>query len=58
MALNPRGTIATQYCKNGLETAVPLERTRRLHAKMRPLFNWYNAKVERDGLLLAQYRQF
>ena len=33
------------------------KRRRRLQAEMRPLFGWYYAKVERDGLLLAQYRQ-
>ena len=45
-------------CEGGLEAAVATKRTRRLLAEMRPPFDWYNAKVERDGLLLAQYRQF
>ena len=52
------GLNLSRACESGLEAAVATERARRLQAEMRPLFDWYNAKVERDGLLLAQYRQF
>ena len=50
--------MAMQDFKIAPDAAVAAERARRLQDEMRPLFDWYNAKVERDGLLLAQYRQF
>jgi len=52
------GLNLSRACESGLEAAVAAERARRWQAENRPFFDWYNAKVEQDGLLLAEYRQF
>jgi antitoxin CcdA len=52
------GLNLSRACESGLEAAVAAERARRWQAENRPFFDWYNAKVEKDGLLLAEYRQF
>lgn len=52
------GLNLSRACETGLEAAVAAERARRWQAENRPFFDWYNAKVEKDGLLLAEYRQF
>ncbi len=52
------GLNLSRACESGLEAAVAAERARRWQADNRPFFDWYNAKVEQDGLLLAEYRQF
>ena len=52
------GLNLSRACENGLEAAVAAERARRWQAENQPFFDWYNARVEEDGLLLGQYRQF
>ncbi|HEY9233954.1 MULTISPECIES: type II toxin-antitoxin system CcdA family antitoxin [Phenylobacterium] len=52
------GLNLSRACESGLEAAVAAERARRWQADNRPFFHWYNAKVEKEGLPLAQYRQF
>jgi len=52
------GLNLSRACESGLEAAVAAERARRWQAENRPFFDWYNAKVEKDGLLLSEYRQF
>lgn len=52
------GLNLSRACESGLEAAVAAERARRWQADNRRFFDWYNAKVEEDGLPLAQYRQF
>jgi antitoxin CcdA len=52
------GLNLSRACETGLEAAVAAERARRWQAENRAFFDWYNAKVEKDGLLLAEYRQF
>jgi post-segregation antitoxin (ccd killing protein) len=34
------------------------ERAHRWQAESRAFFDWYNTKVEEEGLLLDEYRQF
>ena len=48
----------SRACEAGLEAAVAAERARRWQAENRAFFDWYNAKVEKEGLPLADYRQF
>lgn len=48
----------SRACEAGLEAAVAAERARRWQAENRAFFDWYNAKVETEGLALADYRQF
>lgn len=52
------GLNLSRACESGLEAVVAAERSRRWQAESRPFFDWYNAKVEKDGLLLGEYRQF
>lgn len=52
------GLNLSRACESGLEAAVAAERARRWQAENGAFFDWYNAKVEKDGLPLAQYRQF
>ncbi|MBC7169072.1 MAG: type II toxin-antitoxin system CcdA family antitoxin [Phenylobacterium sp.] len=52
------GLNLSRACESGLEMAVAAERARRWQAENRPFFDWYNEKVEQDGLLLGRYRQF
>jgi antitoxin CcdA len=52
------GLDLSRACESGLKAAVTAERARRWQAESRPFFDWYNAKVEKDGLLLAEHRQF
>jgi antitoxin CcdA len=52
------GLNLSRACENGLEVAVAAERARRWQEENSAFFAWYNAKVEKDGLLLAQFRQF
>lgn len=52
------GLNLSRACESGLEAAVAAERARRWQAENKAFFNWYNAKVEQDGLLLGEYRQF
>lgn len=52
------GLNLSRACESGLEAAVADERARRWQAENAAFFDWYNAKVETDGLLLAEYRQF
>lgn len=52
------GLNLSRACESGLETAVAAERARRWQVENRAFFDWYNAKVEQDGLLLGEYRQF
>ena len=52
------GLNLSRACENGLEAAVAAERAHRWQDENRAFFEWYNAKVEKDGLLLAQFRQF
>jgi antitoxin CcdA len=55
---NALGLNLSRARESGLEAAVAAERARRCQAESRAFFDWYNAKVETVGLLLAQYRQF
>ena len=48
----------SRACEAGLEAAVAAERARRWQAENRAFFDWYNAKMEAEGLPLADYRQF
>ena len=48
----------SRACEAGLEAAVAAERARRWQAENREFFDWYNARVEMEGLSLAGYRQF
>lgn len=52
------GLNLSRACESGLQAAVAAERARRWQAENCAFFDWYNAKVEADGLILAQYRQF
>lgn len=52
------GLNLSRACESGLEAAVAAERARRWQAENRAFFDWYNAKVEHDDLLLGEYRQF
>ena len=52
------GLNLSRACESGLEAAVSAERARRWQAQNQAFFDGYNAKVERDGLLLGEYRQF
>jgi antitoxin CcdA len=52
------GLNLARACENGLEAAVAAERARRWQTENRQFYDWYNAEVEKDGLLLAGYRQF
>ena len=52
------GLNLSRACERGLEAAVADERARRWQAENAAFFDWYNAKVETDGLLLAEHRQF
>lgn len=52
------GLNLSRACESGLEAAVAAERSRRWQLENKGFFNWYNAKVEQDGLLLAEFRQF
>ncbi len=52
------GLNLSRACESGLEAAVAAERARRWQAENRPFFDWYNARVEAEGLPLAKYRQF
>jgi antitoxin CcdA len=52
------GLNLSRACESGLEAAVAGERARRWQEENRAFFDWYNAKVENDGLLLAEFRQF
>ncbi|HJQ61033.1 MAG TPA: type II toxin-antitoxin system CcdA family antitoxin [Vineibacter sp.] len=52
------GLNLSRACESGLEAAVAAERARRWQAENRAFLDWYNAKVEQDGLLLAEFRQF
>ena len=52
------GLNLSRACESGLEMAVAAERARRWQVENRPFFDWYNERVEQDGLLLSQYRQF
>ena len=52
------GLNLSRACESGLEAAVAAERARRWQAENRAFFDWYNAKVEEDGLPLAEFRQF
>jgi antitoxin CcdA len=52
------GLNLSRACESGLAAAVAAERARRWQAENRAFFDWYNAKVEQDGLVLGQYRQF
>lgn len=52
------GLNLSRACESGLEAAVAAERARRWQEENRAFFDWYNAKVEQDGLLLDEYRQF
>lgn len=52
------GLNLSRACESGLEAAVAAERARRWQAENGAFFDWYNAKVEQDGLPLAKYRQF
>lgn len=52
------GLNLSRACEGGLEAAVAVERARRWQAENRGFFELYNARVEQDGLPLAQYRQF
>lgn len=52
------GLNLSRACESGLEAAVAAERARRWQAENGAFFDWYNAKVDQDGLMLAQYRQF
>ena len=52
------GLNLSRACEGGLEAAVAAERARRWQADNQPFFDWYNAKVDEEGLPLAQYRQF
>lgn len=48
----------SRACEAGLEAAVAAEHARRWQAENRAFFDWYNARVEKEGLPLAGYRQF
>lgn len=52
------GLNLSRACESGLEAAVAAERARRWQEENSAFFQWYNAKVEKDGLLLGEYRQF
>ncbi len=52
------GLNLSRACEAGLEAAAAAERARRWQAENQALFDWYNAKVETDGLPLAEFRQF
>jgi antitoxin CcdA len=52
------GLNLSRACEIGLEAAVAAERARRWQKENQGFFDWYNAKVEKDGLLLAEFRQF
>lgn len=52
------GLNLSRACESGLEAAVSAERARRWRAENTAFFDWYNAMVEKDGLALAEYRQF
>lgn len=52
------GLNLSRACESGLEAAVAAERARRWQAENSAFFDWYNDRVEKDGLPLAQYRQF
>lgn len=52
------GLNLSRACESGLEAAVAAERAHRWQLENGAFFDWYNAKVEKDGLLLADYRQF
>lgn len=52
------GLNLSRACESGLEAAVAAERMRRWQEESQPFFDWYNAKVEQDGLVLAEFRQF
>jgi antitoxin CcdA len=52
------GLNLSRACESGLEAAVAAERARRWQAENRAFIDWYNARVEQDGLLLGEYRQF
>jgi antitoxin CcdA len=52
------GLNLSRACETGLEAAVAAERARRWQEENRAFFESYNATVEKDGLLLAQFRQF
>ncbi len=52
------GLNLARACEDGLEAAVAAERARRWRTENRQFYDWYNAEVEKDGLLLAGYRQF
>jgi len=52
------GLNLSRACETGLEAAVAAERTRRWQEENQAFFEWYNARVEKDGLLLAEFRQF
>jgi antitoxin CcdA len=52
------GLNLSRACESGLQAAVAAERARRWQAENAAFFDWYNAKVDTDGLLLAQFRQF
>jgi antitoxin CcdA len=52
------GLNLSRVCEAGLEAAVAAERARRWQAENQAFFDAYNAKVETEGLLLAEFRQF
>lgn len=52
------GLNLSRACEVGLEAAVAAERARRWQDDNRGFIEAYNAKVEQDGLLLAEFRQF
>lgn len=52
------GLNLSRACESGLEAAVAAERARRWQEENKGFFDWYNAKVEQDGLLLAEFRKF
>ncbi|HWA61479.1 MAG TPA: type II toxin-antitoxin system CcdA family antitoxin [Caulobacteraceae bacterium] len=52
------GLNLSRSCESGLEAAVAAERARRWQAENAAFFDWYNAKVEQEGLLLGEFRQF
>ena len=51
------GLNLSRACETGLKAAVAAERARRWQEEDRPFFDWYNAKVDRDGLLLGEFRR-
>ncbi len=52
------GLNLSRACESGLEAAVAAERAKRWQAENRGFIEAYNAKVEQDGLILGEFRQF